>query len=257
MTDKVSAAREKAELEKLAAETEKVKLDALKLKAELEEARVKLTEAQADARKAKAEALIAEHDEQMRAISLRDRVRSEKLTILGDYYHHHYLFDAPVDSKSVYSCLATLSAWHREDPECPMNITINSPGGSVIDGFHLLDELSRYSLRGGGKHKVTITVRGEAASMAGILLQVADERVMGPRAQLLIHEISSWTQGSIGSIKDDVKRLDMLTAQVIALFLERSEGKITRKKFEASWARRDWWLSAGDALAAGFCDRIA
>src|SRR5690606_25959956 len=112
--------------------------------------------------------------------------------------------------------------WDRMDSESDWHITINSPGGSVVDGFHLFDQLAMYSKRGGGGHHITMTVRGEAASMAGILLQAADERVIGPRAQILVHEIAAWSQGSIGAIKDDVKRLDMMTEQVIKIFLDRA-----------------------------------
>ncbi len=257
MSDKVSAAREKAELEKLAAETEKVKLDTLKLKADLEEARVKLQEVEAGARKAKAEALTAEHDAQLRAISLRDRERSERLITLGDYYHHHYTFDAPVDDRSVRSCLATLSAWHREDPECEMNITINSPGGSVIDGFHLFDQLSAYSLRGGGGHKVTMTVRGYACSMAGILLQAADVRQIGAESFVMVHEVATFARGKIGELQDEMKFLEKISERVANIFVSRSGGKTDMKKFKAGWTRSDWWLDSTAALERGFVDKIA
>lgn len=184
-------------------------------------------------------------------------IRAEEFTLLGNHYHHVHDFRDQVDEVSVGECLAQLAVWDRQDENCPMHIVMNSPGGSVVPGFHLFDQISAYSLLGGGKHTVTMTVRGYAASMAGILLQAADERVMGPRAYLLIHQVSSWAEGSMGALKDKMKWLDMMGEQVIDLFMERANPeKITREGFVTMWERKDAWLTAPQALEYGFIDRI-
>lgn len=210
--------------------------------------------AEAEKFRAETREAIAKADAQ--ELYLRGEQRKEKLALIADHYVHHHFFNGPVDDRSVFACLNQLAAWDRVDPECDMNITIDSPGGSVVDGFHLLDQLTTYSLRGGGRHKVTMTVRGYAASMAGILLQAADERVIGPHAYVLIHQVSSWAEGSMGALKDKVKWLDLMSEQVVNLFLERSQGKISREKFESSWDRSDWWVRADQCLEYGFADRI-
>ena len=183
-------------------------------------------------------------------------LRAEKDDLNHDRYHHHYMFDKAVDSLTVGRCLNELSLWHRDDPECDMTITMRSPGGDVVAGMHLFDELDAYSLRGEGSHKVTMIVRGYAASMAGILLQAADERVIGRNASLLIHPVSSWAEGGLHELKDKVKWLDQLTDRVTEIFLERSEGKISRGDFIKSLERRDWWLTADESLNFGFADRL-
>lgn len=207
-------------------------------------------------RKALANAIEAEHDAAIRAISRAERERTEKLALIQDHYVQEHFFDGPVGPKSVYACLNTLAAWHRVNPKCDMNITINSPGGSVIDGMHLFDQLATYSLRGGGTHRVTITVRGYAASMAGILLQAADERVIGRESYLMIHEISAGTGGKIGEIKDDVKWYEKLCDRVVDIFVERANGRIDRGAFIEAWTRRDWWIDSVEALQLGFVDKI-
>lgn len=238
-----------AEIAKLEAETRKLtdEADLAKLDQELRRQEIRETKAKAD--EAESEAVI-------RALALKDRLRQEDLVQVQDHYAFHHLFDEAVSAKSVYNCLNTLVAWDRQYPECPMNITMNSPGGDVVSGFHLFDALSAYSLRGNGTHKVTITVRGYAASMAGILLQAADERVVGPRSFMLCHEVSSWAEGTMGQIKDRVEWLKKMSDQVVDIFIERSEGKISREEFQAGWTRRDWWLSAGEVINFGFADRI-
>lgn len=207
-------------------------------------------------RKETAEAIEKEHDAAIRAVTRAERERMEDLALIQDHYAHYHSFEGHVGEKSVFGCLNTLAAWHRADTECDMNITINSPGGSVIDGMHLFDQLATYSLRGGGTHKVVITVRGYAASMAGILLQAADERVIGRESYLMIHEISAGTGGKIGEMKDDVKWYEKLCDRVSDIFVERSGGKIDKDTFKTKWERHDWWLDSTEALELGFVDRI-
>lgn len=210
----------------------------------------------AEIRKTIADALTAEHQAEVQRIYRDERKRAEDLAVIADHYVYQHYFNGPVDERSVFNALNSLAAWDRRHPECPMNITINSPGGSVIDGMHLFDQLSAHSLRGGGKHKVTITVRGYAASMAGILLQAADERVIGPESYLMIHEVSSFAAGKIGELKDEIKFLDRISERVANIFVDRSRGRTTMESFIHNWERKDWWLDSQQALDNGFVDRI-
>lgn len=203
-----------------------------------------------------AEAVRAKSYAEYQEANTRLALRQEAAALAGDFYHHQYLFDTEVCEQSAYACVSQLDTWHRQEPECDMHLVFNSPGGDVVWGMHLFDQITSYSLREGGSHKVTITVRGMAASMAGILLQAADERVIGARASVLIHQVSAWAGGSLGEIKDRVKWLDQVTDQVAEIFLSRSEGKISPEDFEKGWSRRDWWLTAQQAYDLGFVDRI-
>lgn len=233
--------------------------------------------ADAEARAAQAEALVKEAEvrqkvahaqaaewgaESMR-VQTQATLRQEQLTLVGNHYMHEYEFDGQVHEDSVSNCLAQLSIWHRLDPECDMHIIMDSPGGSVIDGMHLFDQLSAYSLREWdksnrpkGTHRTKITVRGYAASMAGILLQAVDERVIGPESFLMIHEVSSFAAGKIGEIKDEIKFLDKITDRVVDIFITRAKGKIDKKTFLKNWSRTDWWLTSEEALNYGFVDTI-
>ena len=226
---------ESALLLKLAAETKDLE----------EAARIKM----AEARKAEA---YAESQE----ISLRASRRSEEITLAGDYFAKRYAFIDEVHERSVDHLLSQLHIWDRLEPECDMTIIMDSPGGSVTDGMHLFDEMVSLSKRGGGQHFLTVKVRGLAASMASILLQAADDRVCGPEAQIMVHEVSSWAQGSHGALQDVMKRLDLLSERVVRIFAERSGGKTTEEDFKKLWSRKDAWLDSDEALRLGFIDRI-
>jgi ATP-dependent protease ClpP protease subunit len=168
--------------------------------------------------------------------------------------NHVYHFETAVrDTQKVRE---TLDQWHRLDPNADWTLVMNSPGGSVIDGMALFDHLAAYSLRGGGTHKLTILTRGYSASMAGILAQAADERVMGAESYLMLHKVSTMTGGSLDDIEDEVEFLRMITARVESIFVERSGGKLTKATLRRRWARRDWWVDSATALKFGLADRI-
>lgn len=210
----------------------------------------------AETAKNEAIALKESHLAASQAITLKERERVEQLTLVQDYYVQHHSFDGAVNEKTVYGLLNTMSAWHRSDPTAAWTIDINSPGGQVIPGMHLFDQIVAYSKRGGGDHHITMTVRGHAASMAGILLQAADLRLCGPESYIMVHEVSTWAQGKIGELRDEMKFLEKLSARVAQRFVDRSGGKTSLEEFEELWERKDAWLDSEEALRRGFVDAI-
>lgn len=211
----------------------------------------------AEAEKLRHEARRAAADAEIRELELKwkqdeDRERERGKPLRGGAY----VFNSEVNDYSIERLLSHLSQVHKADSEAPMDIIVNSPGGSVFAGNEAMDTIYNYSLRGGGKHKVTMTVRGMAASMGGIMLQIADERVMGAQSFCLIHEVASMAIGKVGDLKDEIELLDKMSSRVVDLFVERSGGKITKKKFLELSKRKDWWLSADECLKFGFVDRI-
>jgi ATP-dependent Clp endopeptidase proteolytic subunit ClpP len=161
-----------------------------------------------------------------------------------------------VSASTVTACVRQLMLWDRLDPTCDIDIIFNSPGGSVIHGMALFDQIVSLSKRGGGKHKVTIGTMGLAASMAGILLQAGDHRWMGKQSYLMIHEISAGTGGKIGEMADDIKFYEAVCARVVDIFVERSGKKISRKDFVKNWERIDWWILSDEAKQLGFVDEV-
>jgi ATP-dependent protease ClpP protease subunit len=231
------------------AETQKYRMEAW---AAEEQARLTSHEA----RQKLAHAISAEYGATSMRIQTEATERQEKLALASNHHHHVYEFLGGVNDDTVDQCLAQLAIWDRLEPTCDMKVVIHSPGGGVLAGLHLFDEIDRYSLRGGGHHKTTGEVRGWAASMGGILLQAFDERVIGKNATLMIHEVSSWAQGKVGDIEDELTFLKQLSRQVAEKFVERSDGKITLEDFETKWHRREWYLNSAETIALGFADRI-
>lgn len=208
---------------------------------------------EAETRLILAQAVKEEQEAAIRGIKRLEEEQEQFLSLAGMFTHS---FKDDFDENTVGACLDAIDMWHKLDENSDWHILLNSPGGNVNEGNALLDTLEAHSIRGGGTHHITITVRGMAASMAGILLQVADERVMGPRATLLIRPISSWPGGTRGDLHDYMNRVELLTEQISKLFLNRAGKKLPKKKLEEALLRKDWWISSSDALKWGLCDRV-
>lgn len=166
-----------------------------------------------------------------------------------------FMFNRRVDTKSLNRLYRCMRLWNKYDPQAPWTIFLNSVGGESWSGIGIIDELISQSIRGGGRHEVTIKVRGVAASAAGMILQAADHRVIGENSQMMIHKGTSGVWGSADDIADEHAWWQASIDQMISLFLSRTD-KVTRADFLRKINRRDWWLSASEALSLGFVDRI-
>lgn len=217
------------------------------------EAAVAEEKAKAELAKVLAEARAAEAEARLKELSVAGAERKERDELAADKHHHFYAFNEAVSASSVKKCVDQLVNWIRcaDGNKLDIEIMFNSPGGSVIDGMALWDYIQ--TIKAQGHHVVTSTV-GMAASMAGILLQAGDERVMGKEAYLLIHEISFGIGGKIGEVEDEVEFIKKIQERVIRIFAAKS--MLTERQIKSRWRRKDWWLDSDEALRLGFVDSV-
>ena len=213
-------------------------------KANARRAEAEALQAEAGARKAQAEAGLVE-------LTLDNEERAKQQILASDTYNRVYRFDSSVDSKSVGSAISRLNIWHRLEPGCDITIIFTSPGGEVVAGMAFYDYL--IGLRNAG-HRLTTVAQGVAASMAGILLQAGEVRVMGRESYLLIHEIQAGVLGSFGEISDRVKWVELVQGRIIEIFASRS--KLSKSELKKRWSRTDWWLDSDEALKLGIVDEV-
>jgi ATP-dependent Clp protease protease subunit len=217
---------------------------------------VRCIEAEADehsalAAKARAETRLQNAMADVAEIELRRQQLDERISLAANFHHHVYVFDQEVGEKSVKACIQQLQVWSRNDPRCDVEIQINSPGGSIFDGFALIDFIR--DLRDKG-HKVTLVGIGMVASMAAVVLQAGDNRILGKHATLLIHEGSMGAFGNFGEVEDRVKLMEMFHERILDLFAERSN--LSKSTIRKNWKRRDWWIDSSDALKHGLVDEV-
>lgn len=206
--------------------------------------RLSLQRSHADLRKAVADADRAE-------IELAEARRRDADALADPARRLVYTFYAEVDDESVRTAMNTLGAWSRREPGAPITVVLNSPGGRVLDGLALYDFL--HHLRSLG-HYLRIEVLGRAASMGGVLLQAGDDRVIGANAFLLVHEVSGGVEGKSSELTDRVEFYELMEKRLLAILASRSS--LTERQIKAKWNRKDWWLTADEAVALGFADTI-
>lgn len=171
-----------------------------------------------------------------------------------------YAFYKGVTPKTANQLLHAMEKWHHHNPAGKWTILMNSEGGNEYAGYSVIDQLRGYSTRGGGTHWVEIRVSGIAASMAGMVLQVADHRVMGRYSQMMIHKGNvnfGCTPLTMDELLDQADRWGRHSIdRMINVYLERTD-LITRPEMLAKIRRKDWWISAEDAVNKwGFADEI-
>jgi len=132
-----------------------------------------------------------------------------------------------------------------------VNISLNSGGGSVIDGLAIYDKI--IGLRNDGI-PVTITANGYCMSMAIPILQSATTRQATKHTDFLLHEVSYGMGGTQSQHENSIKHTERLTNSIHEILIERS--KLTKKKLIELTKLKDHYLSAQEALEYGLIDKI-
>ena len=161
------------------------------------------------------------------------------------------LFNDEIYGSSVANCLHRLDSLVAIDPAARITIVFNSPGGGVIDGLHLYDHILMLRSRG---TPIDTTIMGYGASMAGILVQAGEVRRIGPYAYLMAHELANISWGKLSSLKDQVALAEQMYERLLNILAGRA--KLTKDEIRTKADRRDWWMTATEALEAGFVDEI-
>jgi ATP-dependent Clp protease protease subunit len=128
-----------------------------------------------------------------------------------------------------------------------INLRINSPGGSVIDGNAMFNALQRHPA------KVITHIDGLAASMASVIAMAGDEVHMADNALLMIHNPWTFSMGDADELRKDADLLDKMSASILSSY--------GRSQYEADELKNlmdeETWFTAQEALDAGFIDHIS
>lgn len=133
-----------------------------------------------------------------------------------------------------------------------IELDINCPGGSCIEGFAIYDRLR--SLEG---HTITATVIGECSSMATIVLMAASVRKAHQNAHICIHK-PRYEYLYLENVTEDVlqntyQALHDETERLKKIYLERTS--FTEQDLESLMAA-DRYMTASEALEYGVITEI-
>jgi len=130
-----------------------------------------------------------------------------------------------------------------------IDLRLNSPGGSVIDGFAIFNTLKNHSA------KITAHIDGWAASMASIIAMAGDEVVMPSNTWMVIH--NPWTV-ALGDADDLRKSANILEAMKNdAVNAYQSHAKDLTAEDISRHMDEEKWMNGNDAVALGYADTLA
>lgn len=155
-----------------------------------------------------------------------------------------YVYDAVGGRTGASAFTAELAALNG----APVTIRINSGGGDVYVAIAIANALRRHS------GKTTVVVDGLAASAASFIAVAADETLIAPNAEMMIHDAQFLDAGgSAAELRDLADDLDRVSDNIASMYAAKAGGTVE------SWRQRmraETWYTAAQAVKAGLCDRI-
>jgi ATP-dependent Clp protease, protease subunit len=154
-------------------------------------------------------------------------------------------------NQDMMAHFVNLSTYHATVSKKPIDIFINTPGGEVMQGLAIYDQIKWLQRQ---KIKVTVTATGMCMSMGVPIMQAADVRRSTSHTRFLLHQMSYGAVGSHDSVRDRVQESDRLVAILDGILVERS--KLTLDELHRLTERKDYVLDANEALVHGLIDEI-
>ena len=136
----------------------------------------------------------------------------------------------------------------------PINLYLNTAGGTVTDGLAIHDALLQLVSEG---IEVSVIVQGMAYSMGSVVLQAASpgRRFSFPHSWIMIHEPAKWAGWqSTTAAAQHLDRLKQMQSQIYRILSSRS-GRPLRQIIRDT-KRTDLYLDATKALEYGLIDRV-
>ncbi len=174
-----------------------------------------------------------------RAYDIYSRLLRDRIVLLG----------TPVDDHVASLICAQLLFLESENPEKPIHLYINSPGGVVTAGMAIYDTMQYIAA------PVSTVCIGQAASMGAVLLAAGEPgmRFALPHARILIHQPLGGMQGQATDI--DIHAREILRMrEMLNGILSRHTGKKLKKI--ADDTERDFFMGAEEAKDYGIIDKI-
>ena len=133
------------------------------------------------------------------------------------------------------------------DQTQPLTVRIDSPGGSVPEGFAIFTELEAY------QGEKTAVVQSSAFSIASYIAMVCDRVEMARNGYMMIHNPMWETEGDDEQLARDAEYLAKLKASMIEAYANKS-GKPSEEI--AALMKAETYFDAQEAVEAGLADAV-
>lgn len=174
-----------------------------------------------------------------RSYDIYSRLLKDRIITLSD----------PVNHVTASIIIAQMLFLEAEDPNKDILFYINSPGGSVTEGFAIYDTMQYV------KPDVSTICIGMAASMGAFLLAAGakGKRFALPNSEVMIHQPLGGVRGQATDIKIHAEWILKIKDRINHILSERTGQPFDKIKDDTE---RDFFMSAEEAKAYGIVDDV-
>lgn len=152
-----------------------------------------------------------------------------------------YLFEESVSASELVEQIGQITA-------STIHVRLNSVGGVVADGLSIHNALKAHPAR-----KV-VTVEGQAASIASLILQAGDERRVFASSLVMVHAPRTVAAGSATAFRQNADALDAHATAMLEAYAARSGRREEMERLLTDDA--DHWFAGPQAVDAGLADTV-
>ena len=174
-----------------------------------------------------------------RSYDIFSRLLEDRIIFLGE----------EVNATTASLIVAQMLFLEAKDPDKDIQFYINSPGGSVTDGFAIYDTMQYI------KCDVSTICVGMAASMGAFLMSAGTKgkRIALPNSEIMIHQPLGGYQGQTTDIEIHAKRMFEIKEKITRILAENcgKDYEVVRADCE-----RDNFMTAEQAKEYGLIDKV-
>ena len=152
-----------------------------------------------------------------------------------------FLFEESVSASDLVEQIGKITA-------ATIHVRLNSVGGVVADGMAIHNALKSHAAR-----KI-VTVEGQAASIASLILQAGDERRVYASSLVMVHGPRAVAAGSATAFRQNADALDVHASAMLEAYAARSGRREEMERLLTDDV--DHWYSGPQAVDAGLADVV-
>ena len=174
-----------------------------------------------------------------RAYDIYSLLLKERIVFLG----------TPINDQIANLIVAQLLFLNREDPEAPIQMYINSPGGQIYAGLAIYDTMQMIS------NPISTVAVGVTASFGTVLLAAGTkgQRYALPNATIHMHQPLGGAQGQATDIEIQAKEILRLKERLNKILAEHTGQPLDVIERDTD---RDFYMSAQEAAEYGLVDKV-
>ncbi|RKW69914.1 ClpP family protease [Galactobacter caseinivorans] len=174
-----------------------------------------------------------------RVTDVFSRLVSERIVYVG----------TPINDDVANVVIAQLMHLESQAPDLPIDLVINSSGGSEFAALAVYDTL-RYV-----RCPIAATVVGQAVGASALLLAGADRgrRMLLPHARVVLHQLNAESRGAIPDLILQAEEVLRIRGQFEQILAERTGQSLAALRSETD---RELVLTAQAAVEFGLADEV-